>query len=395
MYPLEGLRIISVEQYGAGPYGTMMLADMGAEVIKVENPAEGGDVARGVGPFFLEDGDSQFYQSFNRNKRSITLNLKSDEGREVFHDLVRGAEAVFNNLRGDQPARLGLDYASLKDVNPAIICTHLSAYGRHGSRAAWPGYDYLIEGEAGYLTLTGEPDTSPSRFGLPMVDFSTGIVAALSLVSGVMGARVSGEGRDMDASLFDVGLHNLCYIATWYLNGGHVQGREERSGHPSICPSQLFRTEDGWIFIMCNKEKFWPLFCDLIGKPEWGEDARFRTSKERFSRKAELTQLVDAVMMEKTTDVWMEILQGKVPSGPVYDVGRALDTDYVAEMGNVQPFDHPADPDFRMLVSPIRISDAPPRAHLGPTLGADTGEVLAGMGYEPERIQALRDKGAI
>src|SRR6516165_505107 len=166
MLPLSGMRIIAVEQYGAGPYGTMQLADLGAEVIKIENPAEGGDMSRRVGPFVLGDNDSHFFQSFNRNKRSLTLDLKKPGASEVLHALVREADGVLDNLRGDLPERLGLTYAALREANPRIVCAHLSAYGRTGPRAAWPGYDYLMQAEAGYLSLTGEPDGPPSRMVL-------------------------------------------------------------------------------------------------------------------------------------------------------------------------------------------------------------------------------------
>ena len=166
MLPLAGVRILAVEQYGAGPFGSMQLADMGAEVIKIENPKDGGDVSRSVGPYFLGEHDSHFFQAFNRNKRSVTLNLRAPEGQRVLHDLAATADAVLDNLRGDQPPRLGVTYDQLKSVNPRIVCAHLSAYGREGSRAAWPGYDYLMQAEAGYLSLTGEPDQPPARFGL-------------------------------------------------------------------------------------------------------------------------------------------------------------------------------------------------------------------------------------
>jgi crotonobetainyl-CoA:carnitine CoA-transferase CaiB-like acyl-CoA transferase/predicted DNA-binding protein (MmcQ/YjbR family) len=267
MLPLQGLRIIAVEQYGAGPFGTLQLADLGAEVIKVENPRDGGDTARYVGPFHLGDDDSDFFQSFNRNKRSITLDLKQPGAREVLHALAKHADALLDNLRGDLPARLGLTYAALKDANPRIVCVHLSAYGREGSRAHWPGYDYLMQAEAGYLMLTGEPDGPPARMGLSVVDYMTGLFAGLGLLSGVIAARAAGQGRDVDVSLFDCAMQNLSYLATWYLNEGHVQRREARSSHPSITPSQLYRTGDGWIFLMCNKEKFWTALCDVLERP--------------------------------------------------------------------------------------------------------------------------------
>ena len=182
MLPLSGMRVIAIEQYGAGPYGTMQLADLGAEVIKIENPADGGDMGRRVGPFFLGPDDSHFFESFNRNKKSITLDLKRDGAREVLLTLARDADGLLNNLRGDLADTLGLTYEALKEANPRIVCAHLSAYGRTGPRANWPGYDYLMQAEAGYLSLTGEPDGPPSRMGLSIVDMMTGLFAAFALL---------------------------------------------------------------------------------------------------------------------------------------------------------------------------------------------------------------------
>jgi succinate--hydroxymethylglutarate CoA-transferase len=293
---LSGLRVIAVEQYGAGPYGSMQLADLGAEVWKIENPADGGDMARRVGPFFFGPDDSQFFHSFNRNKKSITLDLKKPAAARVLHALAARADALFDNLRGDLPAKLGLTYDALMPANPKIVCAHLSAYGRDGSRAHWPGYDYLMQAEAGYLSLTGEPDGAPTRMGLSIVDLMTGLFAAFALVSGVLAARETGRGRDLDVSLFDAALQNLCYLSTWYLNAGHVQGREPRSGHPSLVPSQLYRTADGFIFIMCNKEKFWPILCERLGRPEWAEDPRFHSFKDRLANRETVNRMLDEAL---------------------------------------------------------------------------------------------------
>jgi crotonobetainyl-CoA:carnitine CoA-transferase CaiB-like acyl-CoA transferase len=191
---LSGLTVIAVEQYGAGPYGSMQLADLGATVWKIENPAEGGDMARRVGPYFHGPNDSQFFHSFNRNKKSVTLDLKRPGARRVLHALAARADALFDNLRGDLPGKLGLTYADLAPANPRIVCAHLSAYGRDGSRAHFPGYDYLMQAETGYLSLTGEPDGPPARMGLSIVDLMTGLFAAFALVSGVLAARQSGRG---------------------------------------------------------------------------------------------------------------------------------------------------------------------------------------------------------
>jgi succinate--hydroxymethylglutarate CoA-transferase len=393
MLPLAGLRILAVEQYGAGPAGTVYLADLGAEVIKVENLREGGDHGRDLGPHFFGPRDSQFFQTFNRNKRSIALDLRHDAGRGVFRDLARGADGVLDNLRGDQPATLGLTYEALRDVNERIVCAHLSAYGREGSRASWPGFDYLMQAEAGHMSLTGDPHGPPERYGLSVVDLMTGLVACFALLAGVMAARATGRGRDVDTSLFDLALFNLNYPGTWYLNAGQVTGRTARSGHPSVVPSQLYRTADGWIFVMCNKEKFWPVLCAELGRDEWV--SRFPTFAQRLERRAELTRLLDAEFSRDSTAAWLRKLAGKVPVAPVYDVGQALENPFVAERGGVADFSYPDGKKARLIANPIRLSDADLPRRAAPALGADTDELLRGVGYSEERIAALRAAGAV
>ena len=394
--PLTGVTILAVEQYGAGPFGTMLLADLGAEVIKIENPADGGDMARAVGPHFLPDGSSQFFHAFNRNKRSLTLNLKAPEGREIFHRLVAGADAVMNNLRGDLPEALGLDYAALGEINPVIVCAHLSAYGRDGPRKNWPGYDYLIQAEAGYLSVTGEPDGPPARFGLSVVDMMTGLMAVFALSSGIIGARASGKGMDLDTSLFDTGLHNLSYLATWYLNSGINQGREPRSAHPSLTPSQLYRTSDGWLFVMCNKEKFWPILADAVGHPEWSTDPRFASFAARLEHRAEITEMLDQVLSERTTAEWLELLQGVAPVAPVNDVAEALENPFVAAGDRVAGFTGPDGVELlRMAAGPVRVAGAEQPRRAGPELGADSGDILRGLGLSAAEIAALRAKGVV
>ena len=395
MLPLTGMRIIAVEQYGAGPFGTSYLADLGAEVIKIENPREGGELGRRVGPYFIAPGDSYFYQASNRNKRSLALDLKTSAGREVLRDLARDADGVLNNLRGDQPAKLGLTYSDLKDVNSAIVCAHLSAYGRTGSRADWPGFDYLMQAEAGYLSLTGEPEGPPTRFGLSVVDFMTGLTAAFALLAGITSARVTGEGRDVDVSLFDVALYNLNYVGAWYLNEGHNQGREAASGHPSLVPSQLFRTRDGWIFIMCNKERFWGELASALDQPAWAEDPRYATFAARLENREEVTAMLEERLLFHTTAHWLERFAGKVPAAPVNDVAAALDNPLVAERGNVLGFPHPQRPDLRLLANPVRVEGEAHPNRPAPALGADSEAVLRELGYSAERIAALKEQGVV
>ena len=394
--PLSGVRIVSVEQYGAGPFGTQHLADLGAEVIKIENFHDGGDIGRAVGPQFFGPGDSHFYEAFNRNKRSLGLDLKHPKGQEIFRKLVERSDAVFDNLRGDLPTKLGITYAQLANVNAKIVCVHLSAYGRSGSRASWPGYDYLMQAEAGYLSLTGEPDGPPARFGLSIVDLMTGTTAAMALLAGLVDAQATGKGRDLDVSLFDVALHNLAYVATWYLNGGIVTNREPRSSHPSLTPSQLCRTKDGWLFIMCNKEKFWTALADAVGKPEWATDPEYSTFAARLKNREQVTQELDAVLTTATTAEWISRLGGKVPIAPVYDVQQALENPFVAEQQLLLDFQHPEHGKIRGVASPVRLENSavlPTRA--APRLGEDTDALLEELGYAANLIGALREQMAV
>ena len=392
--PLSRLRVLAVEQYGAGPFGTSYLADLGAEVVKIENHRDGGDVGRHVGPHFFGADDSHFFQTFNRNKKSITLDLKHPDGMAVFKRLVSGADAVLDNLRGDLPTKLGLDYASLKDANPRIVCAHLSAYGRSGSRRAWPGYDYLMQAEAGHMTVTGEPDGPPTRYGLSIVDLMTGLAAAFGLLAGVVKARETGVGMDVDTSLFDVAMHNLNYPGTWYLNGGTVTGRTARSGHPSLVPSQLYRTQDGWIFIMCNKEKFWPVLCDSIGRPEWRDREDYKDFKARLANRDRLTVELDAALSARTTAEWIELFAGSVPAAPVHDVKAALDNAFVTDEGRIRSAGR-AEGAVHMLAPPLRCPGEDMPCEPAPKLGADTDDILGRLGFASEELARLRAAGAL
>jgi len=395
MLPLSGVRVLAVEQYGAGPFGTMFLADQGAEVVKIENPHDGGDMSRAVGPHFFAPGDSEFFHSFNRNKKSLTLDLGRPEGQAVFADLVRTADAVASNLRGDVPEKLGLVYARLRAHNPKIVCAHLSAYGRTGPRAAWPGFDYLMQAEAGYFALTGEPGGPPARCGLSIVDLMSGLGLAYALLAALTGARATGVGRDVDVSLFDIALANTCYLATWYLNDGVETTRLPRSAHPSLTPCQLYRTRDGWIYIMCNKEKFWPALCEKLGRREWTEDGRFRRFPDRLQHRELLTELLDAELSRRTTGEWLGHFAGAVPAAPINDLAQALENPFVTDHGRLQTLPHPTRGSYRMLAPPVRCAGDEPPARAAPGLGEHTVALLGELGYDAARIQALRDAGVI
>ncbi|MCC7274097.1 MAG: CoA transferase [Alphaproteobacteria bacterium] len=396
--PLAGLRVVAVEQYGAAPFGTLHLAQLGADVVKIENPRDGGDVSRSVGPHFLDGVDPTaagvLYQSLNLCKRSVTLDLGRPEGRAVLLRLVAGADALIHNLRGDVPARLGLTRADLAPANPRLVVVHLTGYGRGAERADWPGYDFLMQAEAGYFALTGEPDAAPTRFGLPMIDYATGLSAALALVSAVMAARASGEGSEIDVSLFDTALVHLSYIGHWRLTHGHVQGRERRSAHAALVPCQLYRTGDGWIYLMCNKEKFWGALCRAVGRPEWIDDPRFRRFPDRRRQRDLIETMLDAALGARTTAQWMAIFAGKVPAAPVHDIAQALDSPFVAGTDRLQEVAIPGG-SFRAISGAIRIAGEPARLTAAPALGADTDRVLAEIGYDDAAIAALRRQGVV
>ncbi len=387
--PLAGVRVIAVEQYGAGPFATMYLSDMGAEIIKIEAPPAG-DSSRQSGPYFLGENDSEFFQTFNLGKKSLTLDLRQSEGQAILHRLVEGADAVLNNLRGDQPGKLGLAYDRLKAVKPAIVCAHLSGYGREGSRATWPAYDYLMQAEAGFLSLTGEADGAPTRMGLSIVDYLTGITTAFALTAALYGAARSGTGGDVDVTLYDVAMHQLTYPATWYLNEGHETGRRPRSGHPSVVPCEVFPTRDGQIFVMCILPKFWENLCRLIGCEDLLADPRFKGNRDRFENREALVARLDAAFKERSTGDWMGLLAGHVPAAPVLTVASALDNPYFRAHGGMQTVAHPARDELAVLSNPIRVDGRRPEARRGPSLGEHTDAILADLGYAAGEIAALR-----
>lgn len=395
---IKSLRILAIEQYGAGPFGTQFLADMGAEVIKVENRALGGDVGRTIGPAWLDSGDastrSVFFQGLNRGKKSISLDLEHPLGRSALLKILAGCDAVMSNLRGDVPAKLGLTYASLGEHFPRIVCAHLTGYGRAGERAHWPGYDFLMQAEVGYFSLTGEPDSAPARAGLSLVDLMTGSVLSMALLAGVLAARENGRGRDVDVSLFDLALFNLNYIGHWYLNNGIATTRLPRSSHASLTPCQTYKTGDGWIYLMCNKEKFWRALCHKIDRVHWLDDPRFLTFTERLVHRELLTGLIDDALSVHATAEWMVLFQGVVPAAPILNVQQALDNPWVRDTDRIEALPLPSGDSFRYITPPIRYDDRSP-AGPAPALGEHTDEVLLRAGLTAQEIAHMREQGVV
>ena len=340
--PLEGISVLTASQFGAGPYATMILAELGAEVIKIEDPSVGGDFSRSVPPYTIEH-DSLYFQSFNRNKKSITLNLKSSEGKSIFHRLVKVSDAVFNNLRGDQAHKLGLDYASLVGVNPKVVCCSLVGFGTSGSRASEPGYDYLMQAYAGYMSITGDP-AGPPRRGLrrrSVIDHATGFAAALGLVAALHSAARTGQGRDVEVSLLDTAVSMLTYLAIWNLNRDFEPVRRSGSAHQTLIPVQTFKTSDSYIVIFCAKEKFWQNLCEGLGIPEFANDERSRNFAQRHKNRDLTVSKLQTIFLTKNTQQWLELLRGKVPCAPVNNLGEALSNPVLLERKMIVETEHP------------------------------------------------------
>ena len=395
MKPLEDLRIVAVEQYGAGPWGSVHLADLGAEVIKIEDPRVGGDVGRYVPPY-AEGEDSLFFETFNRNKRSLSLDLNSEHGRQVFEDLVKVSDVVYSNLRGDVPAKLRIMYDDLKHLNPRIVCVSLSGFGMSGPRMKEPGYDYILQGLAGWMEATGEPDGPPTKSGLSLVDFSGGYVAALSLLAGVHAARRDGKGMDCDVSLYDIAVTMLNYPATWHLNRGYHLPRFSHSAHPSLVPFQAFEAADGWLVIGCAKQKFWERLAEVIGHPEWATDERFLTFGDRDRNRTTLLPLLDEVFATRTVAEWLGVLQpAGVPSAPINSMEQALVEPHTIERGLIDSYEHPTLGTVQHTISPVRVGDERMDYRRAPFRGEDFDHVVRDLlGYDDDVVASLQEAGA-
>lgn len=395
MRPLEDYRILAIEQYGAGPWGSVHLADLGAEIIKIEEPSSGGDVGRYVPPY-AEDGDSLFFEAFNRNKQSISLDLSNAGGREVFERLVAKSDAVYSNLRGDVPAKIGITYDDLKHINRQIVCCSLSGFGMTGPRARQPGYDYILQGLAGWMDLTGEPGGPPTKSGVSLVDYSGGYVAALALLAGLHAARRDGDGMDCDVSLYDVAIGMLNYPAAWHLNEGFEPQRTRHSAHPSLVPFQAFEAEDGWLVVGCAKEKFWVRLANLLGRPDWVADPRFANFAARHENRDTLIPLLELALRTKPVAEWLLLLGAeRVPCAPIQTVAEALADEHTAARDLVVSVDHPRFGTVRQVASPVRVGNMRPEYRRAPRRNEDQHAIAGGIGgYSSSEIDDLSASGA-
>jgi crotonobetainyl-CoA:carnitine CoA-transferase CaiB-like acyl-CoA transferase len=326
----------------------------------------------------------------------LTLDLKHPDGQQIFRKLVAQADAVFNNLRGDQPAKLGLRFDQLKTVNPKIVCCSLSGFGLDGPRQAEPAYDYLMQAYAGWMSLTGSPDGPPTKSGLSVVDYAGGVIAMLGLVSGLFNAQRTGQGCEVDVSLLDTAVSMLSYVAIWALNRDYEPQRLADSAHPTLTPAQAFQTQDGYIVIFCAKEKFWQALVGILDAPELAQDPHFATFATRYQYRDQLLSRLKPYFRAQSTATWLTLLQGKVPCAPVNNLSEALQDEQVLARQMILDVEHPDFGLLKQVRTAIHVSGQSERHHPGPALGADTDRVLRDLlGFPDEVIAELRQVGVI
>lgn len=392
---LSGVRIVDLTQMLAGPYGSMVLADLGAEVIKIEDP-HGGDPTRRIGPPFVE-GESGYFLSINRNKRSVALDLRTFDGRQVLYDLVKVSDVVFNNFRPGTMDRLRCDYETLKGINPQLIYCSLTGFGETGPYRDRPAFDLAIQAISGAMSITGEPGRPPVRMGIPMGDLGGSLFCALAIAAALYAREKSGTGRRIDVGLMDCMVSLLTYVGQYYLINGKVPA-PIGSAHQSVVPYQAFATKDMYIVVAVFVEKFWHAFCEVLGAERLADDPRFADNDRRAENRQELIPILEEVFRTKPGDEWLRLLsEAGVPCSRINTLDRVFSAPQVAARDMVVEVDHPRAGRLRSIGHPTKVS--PERARplrAAPLLGQHTEEVLKDvLGYSDARIASLREKGAI
>lgn len=394
--PLAEITVIDQTQALAGPYCSMMLGDLGAEVIKVERPGAG-DQSRTWGPPFLGE-ESTYYLAVNRNKRSLTLNLAAPEGQEILHRLLDRADVFLTNLpRQTSLRKYRIDYETLRARNPGLIYAAISGYGHTGPRAGQPGYDIIAQGESGTMALTGDPDGGPTRFPTPIADMTAGLFTLIGILSALHARRQTGEGQFVDVSLLESQLTWLENYAGEYF-AADQEPPKRGNNHPQVVPYEPVQGSDGeWFILGVGSDNIWRKFCELASLDELRDDPRFYTNAERVRHRETLMPLVHAAMQSRPAREWLERLTAAgIPCGPIRNVSSALADPHLAARGMIVELEHPLLGSIKSLATPIHLSGTTLgyRRH-PPLLGEHTVEILAEIGYAPVEISALRDKGIV
>lgn len=385
---LDGLRVLDLTQMLAGPYGSLVLADLGAEIIKVEPP--GGDETREMPPYFYGQ-DSAYFWSLNRGKKSLVLDLKNAEGLNVFYELVAHADVVYDNYRPGVTERLKIDYPHLKKANPQIICCSVSSFGYTGPYRDRPGYDLIVQAMSGGMSITGEPGRPPVRAGIPVGDLMGGTLAAHGILAAYIARLKTGEGRRIEVSLLDGQIYMLTYVAQYYFHSGKVPGPSGTS-HASAVLYDSLQTKDIRIVVVAHRNHHFALFCKAIGKPEWAEDPRFATRAARLENKAVLIPLIESVLQTRNGDEWLEKIHAVgVPAGPINTVDRVLNDPQTLAREMVIEVPGRAGEKVKCIGNPFKGDDISPQEFAPPPrLGEHTEKLLAEiLRYPPEKIERL------
>lgn len=392
--PLTGRRVLDLSRVLAGPWCGQILADLGAEVIKVENP-RGGDDTRAWGPPFA-GGESAYYLSANRGKRSIAVDLASAAGQAVVLDLARQADILIENYKLGGLDRFGLDYASVAAVNPLIVYCSISGYGRTGPAAARLGYDYVIQAEGGLMAITGDIDGPPVRVGVAVADLFTGMASAQACLAALIAADRDGVGQHVDMALYDCQLAMLGNVASDYLISGN-EPRRYGNGHPTVVPYENFPTTDGRVIIAVGNDGQFALLARLLDRADLAGDERFARNAGRIVNREALLAILKPLIAARTTAWWLEQLPAAgIPGGEVNPVSRAIESEVARARGLTATVAHPTAGEVRLMTSPLKLSGTPPRVpQAPPLLGQDTDEILAELGYDAGRIAVLRGSSVV
>lgn len=388
--PLAGVRIADFTRVLAGPFATMTLGDLGADVVKVESLQ--GDDTRGWGPPFAA-GESAYYLCANRNKRSLAVDLDAPAGREVCRSLVQRADVVVHNLRARSARKLGLDYASVREIRPDVVHCAISGYGEASER---PGYDYILQAVGGLMSITGEPDGAPMKVGVALTDLFTGLYAVIAIQAALAHRARTGQGQAVDLALYDAQLAMLANAASNVLVGGQDAGRLGNA-HPNIVPYQLFDTADGTVVVTVGNDRQFVVLAEVLGRPDLAQDEDYRTNAERVAHRDALVPLLEQLVRQRTTaELVTSLEQRGVPVGPVRSVAEALGSDLTAERGMVWRVPHPQLGEVPLIASPLKLGLTPPGARRHPPLlGEHTVEVLGELGFTAAQSRALLDDGVV
>jgi crotonobetainyl-CoA:carnitine CoA-transferase CaiB-like acyl-CoA transferase len=392
--PLQGIRIIDLSMMLAGPTGSMLMGDLGAEVLKIE-PLDG-DETREAPPYYYGENSAYFW-SINRNKKSVVINLKSAEGRQVFYDLVAKSDVVYDNYRPGVLERLKIDYENLKRYNPQIICCSISTFGYIGPYRDRPGYDLIVQAMSGGMSITGEPGGSPVRAGIPLGDLVGGLLAVHGILAAYIHRQKTGEGQRLEVSLLDGQVYLLTYVAQYYFHSGNIPG-PIGSGHQSLVPYQAFKTKDIQIVIVAHQDHHFQRLCRVMEKPEWAEDPRFANRKARLENKSILIPMMESHLQTKGGDEWLEAIhKAGVPAGPINTLDRVLSDPQVLAREMVVEIDGPANDKIKTIGNPLKMEKTPANTFTRPPqLGEHTRDVLSNvLGYSKEKIDTLVQQGAI